>query len=350
MTEEILFETSGALGIITLNRPKALNALTEPMVLAMRAQLDAWATNPAVGAVVVLGEGEKGFCAGGDIRALYDSGKAGTPDAQRFFANEYRNNLAVARFPKPYIAIIDGITMGGGVGISVHAPYRVATERTVFAMPETGIGLIPDVGGSYFLPRLKGRLGMFLGLTGTRLKRADSVLTGIATHAIPASAVDALVSDLANADLLGKGKEAVESLLRRHSYKGDDAPIAQHLDDIDRLFEGDDVEAILARLDADGGAWAKAQADTLRQKSPTSLCLTAREIREGALLSLPNALRLEYRLVSRILKGHDFYEGVRAVIIDKDNAPQWSPDALAGTTPDLINPYFADMGADELEL
>ncbi len=346
-TDEIVFETRGGLGIITLNRPKALNALTLPMVEIMEPTLRAWAGNPAIQAVAILGAGEKGFCAGGDIRALHDSGKEGTPYALDFFAQEYRADLAVHDFPKPYIAFMDGITMGGGVGVSVHGAFRVVTDRTSFAMPETGIGLIPDVGGSYFLPRLPGRLGMFMALTGARLKAADCLYAGIGTHFMTAERIEAVLADLANADLARGAKGKVDEILKGHAEDPGTAPLASVRPEIDRLFAADSVEGVAGALRADGGDWAAKQLQILQGKSPTSLKLAFRQLAEGANLTMVQCLAMEYRLVSRIMGAHDFYEGVRAVIIDKDNAPQWQPSEIDGVDDRDIAAYFTDLGDAE---
>jgi len=335
-TEDVLFEVRGGIGLVLLNRPKALNALNQVMVEAMRERLALWAKDGAIRAVVVTGAGDKAFCAGGDIRMLTESGKAGDGAAAKFWADEYRLNTEIKRFPKPYIALIDGITMGGGVGISVHAPYRVATERTLFAMPETGIGLFPDVGGGYFLPRLPGRMGYYLGLTGARLKAADTLHAGIATHYTESVSLEPLIERL----IAGEDVEAV--LAAFHSDPGP-APIDAVHAAIDRLFVAETVEGILADLDADGGDFAEAQAAVIRTKSPTSLKLTLRQLLEGAGLEFEENMRMEFRIGQFVLKGADFYEGVRAVIVDKDQAPKWNPPSLAEVTEETIAAAFAPL-------
>ncbi len=349
-TDEILFETRGPLGLVTLNRPKQLNALTLDMVIPMREKLLEWAQDDAVKCVVVVGEGEKGFCAGGDIRALHDSGKDGTPYALDFFGNEYRNNYVISQYSKPYVAILDGITMGGGVGLSVHAPFRVLTDRTRFAMPETGIGLIPDVGGSHFLPRLPGQIGMFLGLTGERLGPADTLYTGVGTHYAADDALGDLIPALEQADYAGDAHQVVETVLREHAGNPGEPGLAQHREEIDRLFAGGSVEAIVDAMDRSESDWANQQVATLRTKSPTSVKLTFKQIKEGAVIGIGDCLKMEYRLVARIMEAHDFFEGVRAVIIDKDNKPQWKPDTFEGVSAAEINRYFASLGARELDL
>jgi enoyl-CoA hydratase len=340
---EVLFERKGAIGQIVLNRPKALNALTHSMCIAMKAQLADWAADEAVRAVVVSGAGERAFCAGGDIRALYESGKAGTPYALSFYRDEYILNAAIRHFPKPYIALIHGIVMGGGVGVSVHGSHRIADESTVFAMPETGIGLFPDVGGSHFLPRCPGEIGMYLALTGARLKTADALYAGVATHFVPKASWDALIAGLADGD-------APDAVLGRLAKAVPDAPLAGNRQSIDRLFAGNSVEAILDALDADGSTWARETAQTIRTKSPTSLKITFRQLREGRRKEFDDCMRMEYRMVNRIIAGHDFYEGVRATIIDKDGSPKWSPVALEDVAAPAVDAYFAPLGQGELAL
>lgn len=345
MTEgaEVLFERRGALGLITLNRPKALNALTQGMCVAMKAQLDEWAKDDAVKSVAIQGAGERAFCAGGDIRALYESGKAKTSYALQFYRDEYVLNATIKRYPKPYVALIHGIDMGGGVGVSVNGSHRVAGESMVFAMPETGIGLFPDVGGSYFLPRCPGQIGMFLGLTGMRLKTADSLYAGIATDFVPMTRWDTLLSALAD----GTAPDTAIAGLR------DSVPdtfLSEHRGAIDRIFALGSVEEILAALDAEHEDWTDDIAATIRTKSPTSLKIAFHQIREGRMLDFDACMRMEYRMVNRIVAGHDFYEGVRAVIIDKDNAPKWQPAELAGVSQADVDAYFAPLGEKELKL
>lgn len=343
MIDDVLFEQRGAAGVIILNRPKALNALTQDMCLRMKAQLEDWAKDPNIKAVVIRGEGERAFCAGGDIRALYESGKAGTPYALDFYRDEYRIDAAIKHFPKPYVALIHGIVMGGGVGVSVHGSHRVAAESAVFAMPETGIGLFPDVGGSYFLPRCPGQIGMYLALTGARLKTTDCLYAGVATHFVPQAKWETLLERLASGIA---PDQALDGL-------ADDVPdtfLETHRKTIDDIFRLESVEAILAALDAEGTDWAGETATTLRGKSPTSLKVTFRQIRGGARLEFDDCMRMEYRMVNRIVAGHDFYEGVRAAIIDKDGAPQWQPADLAGVSDADVDAYFAPLGDKELAL
>ena len=334
MTQEVLFEIVGKSGVITLNRPEALNALTLNMVRLMKPVLAEWAAHAAVEHIVIEGAGEKGFCAGGDIRALHDWGKSGAPEATGFYREEYQLNRIIKTYPKPYIALIDGITMGGGVGVSVHGAHRVATERTMFAMPETGIGLLPDVGGTYFLPRLPGETGAWLVLTGARLCGADALAAQVATHYTPSDNINALKAALA------EGGD-VDAILAAHHQQPEGAGLPQQQADIDRLFAGDSVGDIHTALQADGGDWARQQAEALASKSPTSAAVALRQMRDGIHAEFDECMRIEMRAVTRIMAQADFYEGVRATIIEKDGAPNWTPQQD-------INAIFASLGDDEL--
>jgi enoyl-CoA hydratase len=346
--EDILFERRGAAGIITLNRPKALNAVTHAMVRALRAQLDAWADDSAVARVVIMGEGERAFSAGGDIRALYDSGRAGRHvEALQFWRDEYPLNAAIKNYRKPYVALIDGIAMGGGVGVSVHGSHRVAGDRFSFAMPEVGIGFFPDVGATWFLPRMPGELGTYCALTGERFGVVDAVAGGIATHRISSKRFDALLDGLT-------GTVAVDALLAAFAEPVGQGPIMQRKPAIDRLFAGDMVENILAALDQEGssgsgdGEWARTTAATMRMKSPLSLKLALAQVRRGKTWNFDTCMCMEFRIVSRVIHGHDFYEGVRAVIVDKDNKPRWRPATLADVGEAEVERHFAPLGSSEL--
>ena len=341
MTEDadILFEVADGLGVVTLNRPAALNALTTDMILRFHAQLRAWATDPAVRRVAVRGAGEKGFCAGGDIRALYDG--RGTAVTADFFREEYRLNRAIFHYPKPYIALMDGITMGGGVGVSVHARHRVVSEATMLAMPETGIGLFPDVGATYFLPRMPGRLDAFMALTGARLKAADCLYGGIADVFVPSARHDALIAAL-------RGDTDIEAVLRSFAAEAGAAPLAVHRAAIDRCFAGDTVEAIEAALAREDTDWAKAQRGVMAGKSPTSQKIALRQVQIGGSFAFDDCMRLEYRLSQHCMAGHDFFEGVRAVVIDKDQAPQWRPARLDQVSDAAVEEYFAPLAAAAL--
>ena len=336
----------GAIGIITLNRPKVLNALDHPMCLAIDGALRQWATDDAIAAVVIRGAGDKAFCAGGDVRAVredglaWKSGKGAGMLARDFFRDEYRMNRRIKTFPKPYIALIDGITMGGGVGLSVHGAYRVATERTLIAMPETAIGLFPDVGASYILSRLAGASGTYLGLTGGRIKAADAKALGIATHVIRHDSIDPLVAALVAEIGPGDPRGAIEHALSAYAAEIGAIELMPHRATIDRCFQSDSVEDILARLDAEENDFAMTAAATLRTMSPTSLKVTVAELRLGRALSFDECLKMEYRLSQSIMAGQDFYEGVRAVLVDKDHAPKWYPGSLDAVDPSAVESHF----------
>lgn len=339
---EILARVENGVGRITLNRPKAIHALNRAMCEAMIAALLDWRADEAVKSVLIDHAGERGFCAGGDIRMIAESGAGDASEAKAFFLAEYRLNTLMFDYPKPITAIVDGIVMGGGVGISEPAEVRIATERTTYAMPETGIGLFPDVGGGWFLPRLPGQTGVWIALTGARLKAADTVFLGIHTHYLPTDALEAfkaiLATDPAHPADIADGLED----------DAGEAPIEVHLDAIDRLFAFDTVEEIFAALKADGSDWARQQLDILKTKSPQSLKVSLRQIRTGATLdSFADNMAMEYALGGRVVRTHDFQEGVRAVIVDKDNAPKWSPATLDGVTEADLDALFAPLPDDE---
>jgi enoyl-CoA hydratase len=354
-TDEIRLGREGGLATITINRPQALNALTLDNYRRIEPALRSWAADAKVNAVVVCGAGDRAFCAGGDVRAVYEAGAGIAGDRQLpavFFREEYELIRLIHRFPKPYIAIIDGITMGGGAGISVNGAYRIATERTLFAMPETGIGLFPDVGATCFLNRCPGHIGRYLGLTGARLNAADALYCGFATHFVAGERIDPLVAALAGA----KGVPgSIETTLRQHASDGGVAPLASLCPAIDRCFAGGTVEAIVEALATEtggGGAqagWAAETRSGLLTKSPTSLKITLRQLMIGRDYDLDAALALEYRLTQHIMTGHDFYEGVRAMLIDRDRKPQWRPATLAEVTDSVVDTYFAPIGDRELQ-
>jgi enoyl-CoA hydratase len=338
--ETVKLAVSGATGLITLNRPKALNALDQEMCLAIDAALKLWAKDDGIAAVIIRGAGDRAFCAGGDVRLAREDGlarKKGESDGRivrDFFRDEYRMNRRIATFPKPYIALIDGITMGGGVGLSVHGSHRLATTRTLLAMPETGIGLFPDVGTSHVLPRLAGEIGTYLGLTGARIGAADCLVLGIATRVVDHERIQSLI-----AELTAPGVD-IGAAVARHAIDAGEPELWPHRDVIDRCFRHDRMEDILAALDADGGVFATTTAATIRTMSPTSLKLTLKEIRKGRALGIDDCLRLEYRLSQSVLAGHDFYEGVRAQLVDKDRTPKWYPATLDAVDDSAIDNLF----------
>jgi enoyl-CoA hydratase len=344
---EIICERRGAAGLVTLNRPKALNALTHRMVTELAAALDRWEHDPDVTRIVVAGAGERAFCAGGDIRALYEAGRSGRRgEAVAFWRDEYLLNIRVKRYPKPYIALIDGIVMGGGVGVSLHGSHRVAGDRHVFAMPEVGIGFFPDVGATYALPRLPGAAGAYLALTGARVGPDDAGALGLATHLVPSGAMVALTDALV-------GGEPVDAVLGAASRPAGEGPIARERALVDRCFAADSVERVLQQLDeasASGSDFARDTAATIRTRSPTSVRIAFEQVRRGRHLSFEDAMATEFRIVNRIAEGHDFYEGVRAAIIDKDGAPRWSPGSLGEVSTEAVEAHFASLDAAELPI
>lgn len=340
MTEDIITLTDGKAGRIRLNRPAAIHALNTAMCLAISDTLADWADDDAVEAVLFDHAEGRGFCAGGDIRMLAESGAGDGVEACAFFHTEYRMNHRLFHFAKPTVAFMDGITMGGGVGIAMPCKFRVATENTRFAMPETGIGLFPDVGGGWYLPRLPGRVGVFLALTGARLDGAECLELGIATHYLPADA-------LAEAkERIARDPGRIAGILGQLSVKPPPARIAANLTLIDRLFASDVYEEILAALEADGSDWAMKERDTLGTKSPQTCKVALRQLREGlAMASFADEMRQEYAIGCRVVRRHDFIEGVRALIIDKDNRPQWNPATPEGVTDAMLDDIFAPLPA-----
>jgi enoyl-CoA hydratase len=344
---EIVCERLGAAGIVVLDRPKALNALTMTMVRGLRRALDAWENEPLVRRVVVTAAGGRAFCAGGDIRQIYELGRAGRTDAAlAFWREEYALNARIKRYTKPYISLIDGMVMGGGVGVTLHGSHRVAGERYVFAMPEVGIGFFPDVGATYALPRLPGETGTYLALTGDRVGQADALALGLATHAVASAAFRLIEASLADG-------EPVDAVLDRYRLDCGTSPLMAERPIIDACFSHPHVPAILAALDAAAGrgsAFAAKAAATMRMKSPTSLALALEQMRRGRDLNFEAAMRLEFRIASRVAAGREFYEGVRALIVDKDQAPRWNPPRIEDVAPADVAAYFAPLGARELVL
>jgi enoyl-CoA hydratase len=339
---EVVTRIESAVGRITLNRPRALHALTTNMCRLMTEALLAWRSDPAVLLVLIDHAGERGFCAGGDIRMLAESGAGDGAAAREFFFVEYRLNELIARYAKPVLTVMDGVTMGGGVGIALPSTYRVATERTAFAMPETGIGLFPDVGGGWWLSRLPGHIGMWLALTGARIGPADCELLGLATDYVESAQVETLKARIV-AD-----PAAVETILTELEAEPGRPPIAAHQDEIGRLFSGETVEAIFAALEGADTDWAREQLTVLKTKSPQTLKVAHRQLREGASMpSFAAEMAQEYAIGARVVQRPDFIEGVRAVIVDKDNAPRWSPADLGGVTDDLLDAIFAQLPAHE---
>lgn len=346
---DILFEQRGQVGLVTLHRPQALNALNAAMCLALHQKLDEWGSNDTVKAVVIRGAGERAFCAGGDVVSLYKSGMAyrdGNKDSlewREFFWNEYRMNTAIKEFPKPYIALLDGITMGGGVGVSVHGSHRIATENTMLAMPETGLGLIPDVGGGWFMPRLPGETGMYLALSSDRMKAAETCALGITQTLVPSEKLEDLIAALAN------DASNVDAIIAGFHQQTTDSKLHTHLRQINDIFARNSVEEILLGLEQDGSDWAIGWHGRLLKKSPTSMKVTFAQLRCGReIKTFRENMQMEYRIVNHIIQGHDFYEGVRAILIDKDNDPKWRPDMLTKVSDLDVKRHFESLGKDDL--
>ncbi len=343
---DIIIRHHGALRRITLNRPQALNAITLDMAIAMTAALRSWATDPAVGAVLIDGAGERAFCAGGDIRALYEAAKAGSKLPEEFWAVEYRLNVMIARYPKPFIAIMDGMVMGGGVGLSAHAAHRVVSERSLIAMPEAGIGFFPDVGASYLLARAPGYVGTHLALTGSRANATDAIFCGLADVHIEAAKLPGLPAALADCRTDGEVRARLDEM--------SSAPPTGLLADarrwIDSCYDANEVEAIVDRLRATKAGAAMVALVLMQKGSPTSLKITLRNLRDAAKFTrLEDCFRQDYRIALACVAAHDFIEGIRAAVVDKDRKPIWRPDRLEAVTPDLVARHFRSVGALELQ-
>ncbi|MGD9866824.1 MAG: enoyl-CoA hydratase/isomerase family protein [Hyphomicrobiales bacterium] len=344
---DLLLEKRDRLGLVTLNRPRALNALTYEMIERLERRYIDWAADPDIYAVVMRSGSPRAFCSGGDIRALYDWKQKGDMKAiLALYGSEYQHNWSLDRFIKPHVPLIDGMVMGGGVGISLFGTHRVAGPGYSFAMPEAGIGFFPDVGATWFLPRLAGETGTYLALTGRRVGRADAYRLGLITHCIAPGHYDAIVAALSDA-------EPVDPLLDGFHADPGEGELEAVQDVIDRCFAAPSVEEVLARLESESGAheeWARSTAADIRSKSPTSLKVAFRQMRIGPNLSLKEALKLDFCLARRFLEGTDFYEGVRALLIDKDNRPVWSPARLEDVSDARIDALFAPLSEGGLEL
>ena len=347
---EILFEINGNIGLITLNRPKALNALTLNMIRLMDAEMRQWANDDNVKAVVVRGAGEKSFCAGGDVRAVWQAGKDGDKLSKEFFYEEYILNHLIHNYSKPYIALLDGITMGGGVGIAALGSHRVVSEKILFAMPETSIGLFPDVGGSWFLNKCPGELGMYLALTGARLKAADVIYTGIGTDFIPSDKIDQLQNALSKANYDNGDAVAIVDMIIA-DFEGDagDITIDSNIDIINDCFNKNSVEEIISSLKSINNDFTAAVLIDLDKKSPTSLKISFKQLRDGKNMSFDNCMIMEYRLSQGCMANVDFYEGIRALLVDKDKSPIWSPNNLMDVGDDLVNQHFKSLGEGDLK-
>jgi enoyl-CoA hydratase len=348
---EIIFEVRGSAGLVTLNRPQALNALTFDMVRRMDKMLVAWAKDPAVKAVIVSGAGDRAFCAGGDVKTValesLAARKAGGGSAilRDFFREEYTLNHRIFTFPKPYISLINGVVMGGGKGISAHGSHRVVTENVLFAMPETNIGFFPDVGGGYFLPRCPGQTGAYLALTSKRIKAFDTLYIGFATHFVPSGAIPRLREEIAQSP-----RHLDELLQKNAGQPAAESEIIPWREKIDRYFAHDHVEKILDDLEKDPSAWAGETLKAMNTMSPTSLKIALKQIRQGAKMGFAEVMTMEYRLSQACLSRPDFYEGVRAALIDKDRQPKWQPARVSDVADADIDACFQSLGSQDLVL
>jgi enoyl-CoA hydratase/carnithine racemase len=347
MSEDILFTQEQHIGIITLARVQALNALTLPMILAIQHQLQVWQDDKSIHAVVIQAAPGKAFCAGGDIRSLYDG--RGDPQQMQFFWHEYRLNHFIHQFKKPYIALMDGVTMGGGVGISLHGSHPVASERFIFAMPETGIGFFPDIGASYLLARCPGYLGIYLGLTGNRLGARDAEALGLVKHVIPSDKMQAVLNRLVEVDLSINAHAQVDACLQHFSIIDEPAPIMELEAIIDNCFSGEDVESIFKMLSKSDNPWHGEILNTLKQKAPLSLKITLAQLQKAKSMTMADCVKMDYCLVGHFMRDHDFYEGVRALLVDKDKTPHWQPESLSMATSARVADYF-ECGQPELPL
>ena len=342
MSEDVIVERSGGVGRLRLNRPKAIHALTTGMCDTMSKALLEWRADADIEAILIDHAQGRGFCAGGDVVMLARSGASDASQAREFFFAEYRLNHLLFTYPKPTIAVMDGITMGGGVGISMPCNHRVATESTRFAMPETSIGLFPDVGGGWYLSRLPGRVGQYMALTGARLDAGDCIYLGLATHFVPQSSVEELVEKLV------RNPARISGTLGAAAATPPDAKIDANLPLINRAFASDRYEEILAALENEGSDWSTAERATLGTKSPLSCKVSLRLLAEGAArASFAEEMEAEYALAGRIVQTQDFREGVRALLIDKDNQPNWDPATPDAVTDDMVDQLFAPLPASE---
>lgn len=338
-SNEVVSDVDDGVGLLTLNRPKAINSLTWPMVTAMTAALSAWADDPAVSAVVLRGAGERGLCAGGDVVAIYHSAKADGADARRFWYDEYLLNAQIGRYPKPYVSLMDGIVMGGGVGVGAHANTRVVTDTTKMAMPEVGIGFIPDVGGTYLLSRAPGQLGLHAALTEAPFSGADAIALGFADHYVPHDTLGRFTAAII--------ADGVSAALDAHAIAPPSTQLAAHRDWIDECYAHDSVGDIVAALAAHSSADANAAADLIATRSPIACAVTLESVRRAAkLATLEDVLVQEFRVSVASLRTHDLVEGIRAQLVDKDRNPQWSPASLAQVTLADIDAYFSSADPD----
>ncbi len=345
---DLIARREGSVGVIRLNRPKAINALTLEMSLEVDAALDRFEADPAVALILIEGAGERGFCAGGDIRGLYESSRVGGDLGKIFWREEYIMNARIAKFPKPYVAFMDGLVMGGGVGLSAHGRHRVVTEKTKLAMPEVGLGFFPDVGGTWLLSRAPGEIGTYFGLTGQTMNGPDAIYSGFADAVVPSEKLaalrEALVNLAANADTAD-----VKAVIAGFATGETAGPVAEIRPQIDHWFAHGRMDDIFAALHRDGSELAQSTLKILNEKSPRGMVVALKLLRLArASSTLEECLVREYRAALAVFASDDFREGVRAAVIDKDRNPKWSPSRIEDVTPEMIAPYFANLGADEL--
>jgi enoyl-CoA hydratase len=347
---EILFDVRDGLGIVTLNRPKALNAITLGMIRELERVIPGWEKDPAIKAVILRGAGDRAFCAGGDVTGLYREMRDDPKGTLRrdFFYEEYVVNRRIFRYAKPWISLIDGIDMGGGVGFSVHGSHSVASEKFLFAMPETTIGLFPDVGGGYFLSRLPGALGVFLALTSYRLKAADALWAGIVQAYVPSARMNDLQAALGAADLAGsRSREKAGAVIARFAADPGEATLPALIGEIDRCFSADTLQDIIGNLTKSTSEFAKKQLAALMKLSPLAMAITLEQLRRSAMRSFEDTMTIEYRMSQRCMQeGHDFFEGVRALLIDKDQKPKWNPPTVEGVSRALVEEHFRPVSND----
>ena len=342
--EEVFFEVKESLGLITLNRPKALNALTLSMVRKIHPKLKEWENDSSIKYVLIKAQGERAFCAGGDIRALHDWGKNNEDEAIGFYREEYTLNQYIKRYPKPYISLVNGIVMGGGVGLSVHGSHRIAGENYSFAMPETGIGLFPDVGGSFFLSRLKYEAGTYLALTGSRIKAADAIFLKTATNFVKSENFSSIINDLS------KGERDPGDIITSYSSSPDEESEFEMISDFSlKNFKGNTIEEIIDNLKNNNSDLATKILSIIGTKSPTSLKVALRSLQLGRKNSFEDCMKMEFRMVNKVMNDHDFYEGVRALIIDKDNKPSWSPKSIEDVEDSFVDEFFHSLTENELK-
>ncbi|NNM60318.1 MAG: enoyl-CoA hydratase/isomerase family protein [Legionellales bacterium] len=338
---DLLGEENGMVGLITLNRPQALNALTQEMCHLIEKNLHTWENDPRVKAVIIKGTGEKAFCAGGDIRHLYDVGRQGHyEEVLSFFRDEYRLNLQIANYTKPYISLMDGITMGGGAGLSIHGHFRVGTERLTIAMPETTIGFFPDIGATWFLPRCPDEMGTYLGLTGVKADAADGLYLGLIDYFVRSSELDCIIDTLVSTPFSHTDFETVRTILDRFTILAEPSTLETHQETISSCFASDTIETIILALKKCDTPWHEKIIATLKQKSPLSLKVTLAALRRGISQNLATCLQMELSLCEHFIHDPDLYEGIRALIVDKDKNPQWQPASLDKVSKEKVESYF----------